>query len=122
MNATEVVKEFSKRHPLLTGVLVGIAAIAVGTETIANSSKGSGGGSRSSSLENYFSSSFDDDYTDSLDTDDYDDSFSGRDYPDERSSPEKHTVSGHGQRYHTKNGVIWKEKGPYERGGKHDED
>lgn len=124
MDTVEAVKGFSERHPVLTGVLkvVGVAAVAVETEAIANSSKGSGGSSRSSSSDNYSSSSSDDDYTDSLDTDDSDDSSSVRDYPDERTSPEEHTVPAHGQHYHTKDGVIWKEKEPYQRGGKHDED
>ena len=36
----------------------------------------------------------------------------------EHSSPSEHTVPGHGQHYHTKDGVIWKEKDPYKRGGK----
>ena len=34
-----------------------------------------------------------------------------------RSSPREHEVPGHGQHYHTKDGVIWKEKEPYHRGG-----
>lgn len=124
MDAVEAVKGFGSRHPVLTGVLkvVGVAAVAAGTEAIANSSKESGGGSSSSSSDDYFSSSSEDDYTDSLYTEDYDDSSSGRDYPDERSSPKEHTVPAHWQHYHTKDGVIWKEKEPYLRGGKHDDD
>lgn len=35
-----------------------------------------------------------------------------------RASPHDNDVSGHRQRYHTKDGVIWKDKGPYHRGGK----
>ena len=35
-----------------------------------------------------------------------------------RSSPRKHEVSSSSQRYHTKNGIIWKRKEPYPRGGK----
>ena len=35
-----------------------------------------------------------------------------------RSSPLDHEVSKHSQRYHTKDGVVWKEKDPYHRGGK----
>ena len=89
---------------------------------MANSARGSGGGAGSSSSDDYFSSSSDGDYTDFLDSDDYDSSSSDRDYPDERSSPEEHTVPAHGQHYHTKDGVIWKEKEPYQRGGKHDDD
>lgn len=124
MDVVEAVKGFGERHPVLTGVLkvVGVAAVAVGTEAIANSGKGSGGGSRSSSSDDYFSSVSDNDYADSLDADDYDDTSSGREYPDERSSPKEHTVPEHGQHYHTKDGVIWKEKEPYPRGGKHDDD
>lgn len=124
MDAVEAVKGFGERHPVLTGVLkaVGVAAVAAGADAIANGGKGSGGSSRSSSPDDYFGSSSDDDYVDSLDEDDYDDSSSGRDYPDERSSPEEHTVPAHGQHYHTKDGVIWKEKESYQRGGKHDDD
>ncbi len=35
-----------------------------------------------------------------------------------RSSPRENDVTGHKQRYHTKDGVIWKDKAPYHRGGK----
>lgn len=124
MDAIEAVKGFSERHPVLTGILkaVGVSVVAVGTVAIANSGKGSSSGSGSSSLGDYFSSSSDDDYDDSLSTDAYDDTPSSRDYPDERSSPEKHTVQAHGQHYHTKDGIIWKEKEPYQRGGKHGDD
>lgn len=44
-----------------------------------------------------------------------------RNYPDTHASPQKHTVSSHGQHYHTKDGVIWKEKEPYSRGRKSNE-
>lgn len=44
-----------------------------------------------------------------------------RNYPDTHASPQKHTVSSHGQHYHTKNGVILKEKRPYSRGKKSNE-
>ena len=124
LRAVDAVKGFGERHPVLSGVLkvAGIAALAVGADAIANSGNGSGGGSRSSSSEDYSSRSSDDGYADSWDGDDYDSSSSDRDYPDERSSPEEHTVPAHGQHYHTKDGVIWKEKEPYQRGGKHDDD
>lgn len=124
MDAVEAVKEFSERHPVLTDVLkaVGVAAVAVGTKAIANSGKGSGGGSRSSASDDYLSNSSDNDYDNSLGTGDYDVTSSSRDYPDERSSPEEHTVPAHGQHYHTKDGVIWKKKEPYQRGGKHEDD
>lgn len=35
-----------------------------------------------------------------------------------RSLPSENDVSGHKQRYHTKSGVVWKDKAPYHRGGK----
>ncbi len=73
-------------------------------------------------LPDYYGGASDDDYTDSLNQDDYDDPSADRDYPDERSSPKEHIVPGHGQHYHTKDGVIWKEKDPYPRGGKHNDD
>lgn len=37
-----------------------------------------------------------------------------------RSLPSENDVSGHKQRYHTKNGVVWKDKAPYHRGGNKD--
>lgn len=35
-----------------------------------------------------------------------------------RATPHENDVSGHRQRYHTKDGVIWRDKAPYHRGGK----
>ncbi len=118
-DVVEVVKDFSERHPVLTGVIkfVGVTAVAAGADAIANSGKGSGAGSGSSSSNNYLSNYSDNDYDGSVD-DDYDDSFDEINYPEERSSPKEHMVPGHGQHYHTKDGVIWKEKDPYPRGGK----
>ena len=120
MDVVEVVKDFSERHPVLTGVIkfVGVTAAAVGAGAIANSGKGSGGSSGSSSSNDYSSSFSDNDYDDYMDEDDYGDSSDERDYQEERSSPKEHMVTGHGQHYHTKDGVIWKEKDPYPRGGK----
>jgi hypothetical protein len=37
-----------------------------------------------------------------------------------RASPKENDVSAHKQRYHTKDGVVWKDKAPYHRGGKDD--
>lgn len=36
----------------------------------------------------------------------------------EKATRAENDVSGHRQRYHTKDGVIWKDKAPYHRGGK----
>ena len=46
---------------------------------------------------------------------------SKKNYPETRSSPQKHTVTGHEQRYHTKDGIIWKKKSPFSRGEKTEE-
>lgn len=35
-----------------------------------------------------------------------------------RAMPSENDVPGHKQRYHTKKGVVWKDKPPYHRGGK----
>lgn len=35
-----------------------------------------------------------------------------------RATPTENDVSGHRQRYHTKDGVVWRDKAPYHRGGK----
>ena len=35
-----------------------------------------------------------------------------------RTLPSENDVAGHKQRYHTKIGVVWKDKAPYHRGGK----
>lgn len=123
LHVVDAVKGFAERHPILTGVAkaVGAVTVAVWTEAIANSGKGLGGGSRSSSSSSndYFSNpSSNDDYYDSFRTDDYDNSLSGRDYPDERSSPREHDVSGY---YRQQNGKIVRVN-PYKRGGKHEDD
>ncbi len=36
----------------------------------------------------------------------------------EKATRAENDVSGHKQRYHTKDGVVWKDKAPYHRGGK----
>ena len=60
--------------------------------------------------------------------DEYEDSYDN--YPvdqdtsesSERSSPDEHTVKGHGQRYHYKDGSVkLKDKDVYQRGGNNDE-
>lgn len=114
MHVVEAVKDFGEKHPVVAGIVKwgGAAALAVGSAYVA--SKGSGSG-RGGSSEN-------DDYSGSNDDIGYDDSSDSRDYPDERSSPREHIVPGHGQHYHTKDGVIWKEKDSYPRGVKHDDE
>ena len=117
-------KKFVEKHPNLVKSAAGAVTTVVTVVVVACVKKihDSGGGSSSSSSDDYYSGSSDDDYNDSSRSDECDIQSSSRDYPDERSSPEEHTVSAHGQHYHTRDGVIWKEKDPYQRGGKHDDD
>ena len=117
-------KKFVEKHPNLVKSAAGAVTTVVTVVVVACVKKihDSGGGSSSSSSDDYYSGSSDDDYNDSSSSDECDIPSSSRDYPDERSSPEEHTVSAHGQHYHTRDGVIWKEKDPYQRGGKRDDD
>lgn len=124
LHVVDAVKEFSEKHPVLTGIVKwgGAAAAAIIAASVANNSSGESGSSGDGGSDYLPSLDSFDDYASSLDRDDYGDSSSSRDYPEERSSPEEHTVPAHGQHYHTKDGVIWKEKEPYQRGGKHDDE
>lgn len=111
------VKKLVKNHSNLIKFAVVVGGVALTVKRISSS----GGGSSLSSSDDYYSGSSDDDYNDSSCSDECDIPSFSRDYPDERSSPEEHTVSAHGQHYHTQDGVIWKEKDPYRRGGKRDD-
>lgn len=124
LHVVDAVKEFSEKHPVLTGIVKwgGAAAATIVAAAVANNSSGEGGSSGDGGSDYLPSSDSSDDYMSLLDRDDYSVSSSSRDYPEERSSPEEHTVPAHGQHYHTKDGVIWKEKEPYQRGGKHDDE
>jgi hypothetical protein len=67
-------------------------------------------------------SAYDPDDTDVDDNSDYDsDPDSTSKEITERSSPSKHMVDRHPQRYHTKEGTIWKDIEPYPRGKNSDE-
>lgn len=89
-----------------------------------NSSGSPSGNNADSNGERIFSedNSFEGD-TDSTDGFTYDEgSSSDTNYPETHKSPREHVVPGHGQHYNTKEGRIWKEKGPYPRGGNHSDD
>lgn len=116
----DAVKDFSKKHPVL--IWGGAATAAIVTAAIANNISGRDISSGNGGSNNASSDLFDDYSGHTDDSNDYSDSSDSRDYPDKRSSPEEHTVPAHGQHYHTKDGVVWKEKEPYQRGSKHDDD
>lgn len=113
--AFKAVVDFSNHHPVLTNIVkvVSVVGLAV-AGAVSNSDHSSSG------------SGFDDyDYNPSRNrnntfTDTYEDT-SGDDTVDvdssiECSSPDDHTVRGHGQHYHYKDGSVkWKEKAPYPR-------
>lgn len=108
--------DFSEKHPFLTAI--GVFAINAIIETVSNN--------RSNSEDGYSYDSDNDD-SDCTTNNTYDSSetteTNSKDYPETHASPQEHTVPAHGQHYHTKNGVIWKEKEPYSRGKKNtDED
>lgn len=128
LGVVDAIKRFGERHPVMAGIAKGVGIIggtivaAVVHEAVSGNGS-SGNGSNRNSSDYYPSYGQEDEYSSPLDPeDDYFESSTERDYPDERSYPEEHTVPAHGQHYHTKDGVIWKEKESYQRGGKHEDD
>lgn len=116
LRVVDAVKEFSKKHPVLSGIVAAAAAIV--TAAVANNSSG---GSRSSADggSDYSSSDLFDDYSSRADdSDDYSDSPDSRDYPDERSSPREHDVSGYDRQQNGKTVHV----NPHKRGGRHNDD
>ena len=110
----DAVAEFSVKHPTTTKIIkgLGIAALTYAAAEATKGSSSSTGGS-----------SYDTD-SDSFGNDDYENDYSSDNdavEASEHASPSEHTVRGHGQHYHTKDGIIWKEKEPFSRGGKKDE-
>ncbi|MGQ7345538.1 hypothetical protein ACTGWF_03560 [Streptococcus suis] len=120
--ALKAVDDFSKRHPVLTGIVkaVGVAGLAVAVDAVTNGGRSNSGNGKSDdysytplrSGRSSFNDYIDGDEADTVDT--Y--SYVGR------SSLEEQMVKGHGQRYHYKDGSVrWKEKAPYQRGGNKEE-
>lgn len=98
------VGRFIVEHPVesleITGLAIGGVAKAV------SSIKSRGSGSTHSTAFNYFAnSSVVEKVADIVEK-------------ASRSLPSENDVTGHKQRYHTKSGVVWKDKAPYHRGGK----
>ncbi|HFI0077020.1 TPA: hypothetical protein ACGO3I_001314 [Streptococcus suis] len=121
-NAFKAVVDFSKRHPVLTGIVkaVGIAGFAVAADAVANGGRSNSGNGNSDDYSYTPLRSGSSSYNDYSDGDEVDtvDTYS---YV-KRSSLEEHMVKGHGQRYHYKDGSVrWKEKAPYHRGGNKEE-
>lgn len=122
LQVVDVVKEFSEKHPVLTGIVKwgGAAAAAIVTAAVANNNSG-GGRSSGNGGSDYSSSDSFDDYSDQADDDnddDYGDSSGSRDYPDERSSPREHDVSGYDRQQNGETVHV----NPYKRGVRHNGD
>lgn len=97
------VGRFIVEHPVET---LEIAGLAIGSVANAVSSiKGRGSGSTHSTASTSANSSVAEKVADIVEK-------------ASRSLPSENDVTGHKQRYHTKNGVVWKDKAPYHRGGK----
>ena len=112
----KTIVEFPEKHPKSVKAIKGVG-IVVATAAVAAVKESSRRGSSNSEYE------WSDD-----DRAEYEDSYD--DYPadqdtsesSERSSPNEHTVRGHGQHYHYKDGSVkWKDKDPYPRGGNNEE-
>lgn len=112
----KTIVEFPEKHPKAVKAIKGVG-IVVATAAVAAIKESSRSGSSNSEYE------WSDD-----DRAEYEDSYDN--YPvdqdtlesSERSSPDEHTVKGHGQRYHYKDGSVkWKDKDPYPRGGNNEE-
>lgn len=99
----KTVGRFIVEHPVesleIAGLAIGMVAKAV------SSIKGRGSGSTYSTASTSANSSVADKVADIVEK-------------ASRALPSENDVTGHKQRYHTKNGVVWKDKAPYHRGGK----
>lgn len=99
----KTVGRFIVEHPVES---LEIAGLAIGSIAKAVSSiKGRGSGSTHSTASTSANSSVADKVADIVEK-------------ASRALPSENDVKGHKQRYHTKNGVVWKDKAPYHRGGK----
>ena len=99
----KTVGRFIVEHPVES---LEIAGLAIGSIAKAVSSiKGRGSGSTHSTASTSANSSVADKVADIVEK-------------ASRALPSENDVTGHKQRYHTKNGVVWKDKAPYHRGGK----
>ena len=99
----KTVGRFIVEHPVES---LEIAGLAIGSIAKAVSSiKGRGSGSTHSTASTSANSSVADKVADIVEK-------------ASRALPSENDVTGHKQRYHTNNGVVWTDKAPYHRGGK----
>lgn len=113
------VKKFCKEHPIITGIgtAVATAAVKIGISGVYN---GKSSNNDSQSDDNVLSFGYEEKSAidDDLENTSVNDSLG----TSKRSSPYEHEVAESRQRYHTKNGIEWRDKAPYRRGENKDED
>ena len=124
----KTIVEFPEKHPKAmkaikgVGIVVATAAVAAVESSRRGASNSEYGWSGDYDRDEYEDSNYnysDDEYEDSYDNYPVDQDTSES---SERSSPDEHTVKGHGQRYHYKDGSVkWKDKDAYPRGGNNNE-
>lgn len=123
-------RNFPYEHPIATKWIkrtvkvakgVGIILIAKTAKNVADNLLSGGHRSERSHHEYSDNDTVHDDQDDEFDFDETSEQEESVD-PVERSSPDEHIVKGHGQHYWKNGERIWKEKEPYQRGGKKDSD
>jgi hypothetical protein len=130
------VAKFSEEHPTLTKIFkIGSALVIAGASTYvahehssrsknATNNDETTDGSNDDSFELENSYDIDTELETNIDTnpDVPSDETVERNYPDTHASPKEHIVPAGGQHYHTKDGIVWREKEAYRRGGKNEDD
>lgn len=130
------VAKFSEEHPTLTKIFkIGSALVIAGASTYvahehssrsknATNNDETTDGSNDDSFELENSYEIDTELETNIDTnpDVPSDETVERNYPDTHASPKEHIVPAGGQHYHTKDGIVWREKEAYRRGGKNEDD
>lgn len=122
-NVTAKPMIFAQKHPRIVTALsiVGGVFITTITKNNSNSTDREAYNQDSSISNKVTSNNHSIDFEDEDSTDEMNSSLN-EETSAEHSSPREHIVSAHGQHYHTKDGVIWKDKNPYPRGGNKDEE
>lgn len=110
------INKFKKEHPIITGFFEVAVPVIISTNVVYNG-KSSNNDPQSDDKDLNFD--YEENNTaDDLDNEPVDDILE----KSKRSSPCEHEVPEGRQRYHTKNGVEWRDKAPYHRGRKKGED
>lgn len=120
-NALKSVVDVSNQHPVLTNLVkvAGVAGLTLAAIVLSDRDDSDSGNS-SDNLGNNLTSNGNNLFKDRYE-DEFNDDTSVNLNLMKRSLPEEHMVRPHGQHYHTKEGLIWKSKDSYTRGGNREE-